>query len=159
MRQDLDAIIINIINKAFEQVKVIETAIHLLLSFREMAHRSAIQLCVSKKSFDVRNLFKKQCQSIRQEFDDFHRKPPLRMNEPRYAGAALWARALFLTVDDGWNLVKESTTKSDVDDLEGFVENLKSALYSYQSQKYNDWLGTFSDMDSASFQERLNEVS
>ena len=160
-KQDLDSIIINIINKAFEQVKVIETAVHFLLSFRRLAFRPAIQLCVAKKSVDVRMLFKKQCQFIRQEFDDLHRKPPLRMNEPQFAGAALWARALCTTVDDGWKLVKDSTivAKTEVDELEIFVQNLKSALYLYQSQRYNDWLSTFSDMDSTSFQELLNQVS
>jgi dynein heavy chain len=159
-KKDLDTMVINIINKAFEQIKVIGTAVHLLLSFRQLAFRPAIQLCVSKKSADVRMLFKKQCQSIRQEFDDFHRKPPLRMNEPRFAGAALWAKSLSATIDDGWTIVKDSTTigKSDIDELEVFVDNLKSALYSYQSQKYNDWLDTFSDMDTASFQQRLNQV-
>ena len=149
------------INKAFEQVKVVKTAVHMLLSFREIASRPAIQLCVSKKSHDVRMLFKKKCQSIRQEFDDFHRKPPLRMNEPQYAGAALWAKALYNTIDDEWSLVKSNTITPDADkdELEVFVEDLKSALYLYQSQKYNDWISTFSHMDSNSFQERLNKVS
>ncbi len=133
----------------------------MLLSFREIASRPAIQLSVSKKSFDVRMLFKRQCQAIRQEFDDFHRKPPLRMNEPRFSGAALWAKALSNTIEDGWKLVHGSTEArgSDVDELEVFVKDLKVALHSYQSQKYSDWLSTIEDIDLNSFQERLNRVS
>ena len=161
VKQDLDKMIINIINKAFDEVKVIETAVELLHNFHGFAFRPAIKVCVSKKSTDVKMLFKQQCQLIRKEFDDFHRKPPLRNNEPRFAGAALWAKALSCNVDDGWILVQNLTLvgNSDLDDIEMFVHNLKIDLYSYQSQKYRNWLETLSNMDSTSFNESLNKVS
>jgi hypothetical protein len=152
--------IINVINKTFSQVVVIDDAIQMLITFQKLAHRGQIKICVTKKANDVRTLFKNQCHSIRKEFDDFHRSPPLRVDEPQFAGAALWAQSLSKTIDHGWALVCRHAIESekDIDDLEIFVNDLKSAIHSYQCQKYDDWICTFVDLDATDFQERLNQV-
>ena len=153
--------LINIINKAFDGVQVVQTSITLLLSFHHLAVRPAIQQCVSSKAGEVKSLFKKQCQSLRQEFDDFHRNPPLRMNEPCYAGAALWANGLNCFIDDSWALLKDINImeEKDLSELSGLVNDFQFAIFSYQSQKYSTWLETFARLDTSSFQELLNQVN
>lgn len=152
--------LINIINKAFDGVQVVQSAVTLLSSFRQLAIRPAIRQCVSAKTAQVRMLFKRQCQSIRQEFDDLHRNPPLRMNEPNFAGAALWAQAMSFCIEDSWSLIKDNTMidKKDFVELSTLVDNLRNALFSYQSQKYSTWLETFAELDTSAFQELLNQV-
>lgn len=154
--------VINVINTAFDPVKVIDNAVHLLQLFRNVAHRPRIKLCLEKKLVHVRNLFMEKCQAIRQEFDDFHRAPPLRMNEPRYAGSALWAKALCTTVEKWLDSVKSVTTRTavaDGNDLDNTCNTLISALVAYQRQKYDDWLSILSIMDTTTIQDRLDQVS
>lgn len=83
------------------------------------------------------------------------------MNEPQFAGAALWANSLKSTVEEGWNLIKNCTyiREGCNDDLELLVNDLKSALHLYQSRKYNDWMMSITGIDTIKFQERLNRVS
>jgi hypothetical protein len=110
----------------------------------------------------VRNLFLEQCQAIRQEFYDLHRTPPLRINEPRYAGSALWAKALCTTVEEGWDLVNKAKTNSkipDGGDLDYTCGSLISALQAYQRQKYDTWLDMIAAIDSVAIQKRLDQVS
>ncbi len=153
--------LINIIDKALGGVQVVQIFVRLLSTFRLLAIRPAIQQCLSKKATEVRVLFKKQCQSIRKDFDDNHRNPPLRLNEPKFAGSALWAESLSCRIEEDWSLIKDDNTMGKIEfkELLTLVNDLKYALFSYQSQKYSAWLETLNGMDTESFQELLNQVS
>ena len=152
--------LVNTINRALEQIEVIDAAGHILQIVHKLAHRPTIKNCAEKKSIELRALFLQQCQKVRHEFDDFHRKPPLRVNEPSFAGAALWANALCTFIEKGWMSVCKATGPSaDYDDnLEATCVDLKSALYSYPEHNYKDWLDTLSDLDPSQLQERLDQV-
>jgi hypothetical protein len=49
---------------------------------------------VIRKTAEVFALFTRQIEQTRHEFDENRRNPPIRENEPEFAGAALWARSL-----------------------------------------------------------------
>ncbi len=152
--------LVNAINRALDQIEVIDVVGHTLQIIHNLAHRPTIKNCAEKKAVEMRALFLKQCQKVRHEFDDFHRNPPLKVDEPYFAGAALWAKSLFLFVENGWTSVCNAmgpTTVHD-DSLELTVADLKSALFSYQQQKYRDWLDTLLDLDPAELQEQLDQV-
>ena len=148
------------INGALEKIQVIDTAAYLLCTFHKIAHRPAIKHCVDKRSMKLRALFLQQCQKTRHEFDDFHRNPPSRLNEPSFAGSALWAKALCTLVENGWLSVCNATSQnSEYDDnLESTYLELITALSAYQQQKYSDWLQSLSELDTSLLQERLDQV-
>ncbi len=152
---------INAINRALEQIKVVDAAAEMLEVFRRVTHRPAIRHCIENRSVELHALFQKKCQRVRREFDDYHRKPPLRMNESGFAGSALWAKSRSKFVEKGWDAVQKVTRKvSKYDDnLEVSCSEIMSALYIYQNQKYSDWLDSIKALGSDSLQERLNVVS
>jgi len=112
--------LVNTINGALAPIQVVDAVAHLLQIFHKLAHRPAIKNCVEKKSMELRSLFLKQCHKIRHEFDDYHRKPPLRMNEPNFAGSALWAKALCAFVEKGWLSLCNATGPSSQYSLQDF---------------------------------------
>lgn len=153
---------INTIHRAFEPVKELKIAVSLLQSFRDISRRHVIRLCLVKKATDVCQMFMKDCQLIRIEFDDYHRNPPLRRDEPRYAGPALWAESLKKDIERKWSIV-ESAVKNDIP-AEVLTEaaekkmNLIDALHGYQRQKYQDWMAvTSASIDSNELRYRLDE--
>jgi hypothetical protein len=155
---------VGVINSSFESIQVIAAAAHLLQVFRKYSLRQSVWQCWNNKAIDLLGLFSGKCNTIRQEFETLHRNPPLRKNEPYYAGAALWSRALRSIIEKDWDVIEEATLfaqipKSTRDDVETSYEQLTAALRAYQKQKYTDWLSTLQDIDSIFFQERLDMVS
>jgi dynein heavy chain len=69
-------------------------------TFNRLAKREAIKRCVDKKASDIQHLFIKQTLGARGEFDFNRGNPPLRSQEPQYAGSALWAHSLAALVTD-----------------------------------------------------------
>lgn len=161
MSQDLDAMLVNAINGALEQVQVIDAAVHLLQIFHKIAHRPAINNCMEKRSMELGGLFLRQCQKIRQEFDNNHRSPPLRKNEPIQAGSALWASALCTSVEQSWNSLCNSSARSlELDDhVKSVFSELVQSLTMYQTQKYSDWIESLAALDALQLQDKLDQVS
>ena len=152
---------VGVINSSFENVRVVAAAAHLLQVFRKFSLRQAIWQCWNNKVIDLLRLFSRKCNAIRQEFETLHRNPPLRTNEPYYAGAALWSRALRSIIEKDWAIIKEATISAQVPEntnVKNSYDQLTAALLAYQKQKYTDWLSTLEDIDSKFFQERLDMV-
>ena len=62
-----------------------------------------------KKNSDLYLLFIHDVEEVRREFDENRREPPLRNDEPRWAGSALWATALAQNVEHSWSLLQAAT--------------------------------------------------
>lgn len=45
-------------------------------------------------------------EGLRHEFDENRRRPPLRPNEPPFAGSAVWAHSLARGVEEAWSHLK-----------------------------------------------------
>ncbi len=137
-----------VIDKAFAPVRDIGTAVDLLRTFRNLSCRQSIQICTDKQSGHIHTLFLHLCQSTRKEFDEFRCNPPLRMNEPKYSGSALWARSLLLTLSQSWDLLfSVSNEKMPIpSDIKEQYEQLIEALHSYQLLQFRDWLDNVSSI-------------
>lgn len=148
-------------NRALEQIKVIQAAANLLQVFRKLAHRPVIKHNTEKRYLDLRAMFQKQCTFIRREFDDCHRRPPLKINESSFAGSALWAKSRSAFIEKGIEDIRNSIGDvSNFDDsLDVICAELVAAFDAYQNQKYEDWLDTIETMNSNKLQERLDQVS
>jgi len=153
--------LVNAINGALEQVQVVDAAAHLLQIFHKIAHRPAISNCMEKRTMELGGLFLRQCQKIRQEFDNNHRSPPLRKNEPVGAGSALWASALCTSVEQSWNSLCNSSARNlELDDhVESVFSELVRSLTMYQTQKYTDWIESLAGLDASQLQDKLDQVS
>ena len=159
--KDLDLMWCNIITKAFEPIQQVEFAVNLLGTFSKLARRDMIHRCVGKKADDIRLLFAQKCNLIRQEFDDNRRSPPMRINEPQHAGAALWARSLTKTVQRLWSLIQNAACPivHHGDNAEMIFKSLVSALDAFQGQRFKDWLDTLHSMDADDLKAKLEQVS
>jgi dynein heavy chain, axonemal len=100
--KELEVMMGNVINDAFSGVTAIGTAVDLLEAFSSLAKRPAVQRAVDKKAMEVYGLFSRQLAEVKGYFEAHLAKPPLRPDEPPYAGAALWARGLLSRVDKDW---------------------------------------------------------
>lgn len=158
--KDLETMLVNTIYTVFEEIQVVETAAYLLQCVNKIAHQPAIKSCAEKKAVELRVLFVKECQKTRHEFDNFHQHPPLRINEPPYAGTALWIAALIANLKRMWIAVCDATNELQfADNVEVVYGELSEALYAFQNQKYQDWLDTLAKLDSSQLQQKLDIVS
>jgi len=142
--KDLEVMYTNVINTAFEGVTQVSAGVVLLEIFYSLAKRESIKRCVEKKTAEIYSLFIRQCQGIRHEFDDNRREPPLRPNEPQYAGTALWARSLSTMVQESWTMLqeakyvderarRENETEERSDDYYCYASSLRSSLFAQRA--------------------------
>ena len=156
--KDLEVMYTNVINTAFEGVTQVSSGVVLLEIFYSLAKRESIKRCVEKKTAEIYSLFIRQCQSIRHEFDDNRREPPLRPNEPQYAGTALWARSLSTMVQESWTMLQEAkylVYTREAEEAEEVFNKLMGVLSDFKTQHYQHWVETLESIDSAELQRRL----
>ncbi|GMH50243.1 hypothetical protein TrRE_jg3287 [Triparma retinervis] len=158
--KDLEVMYANVITTAFDGVAQVSAGVILLEIFYSLAKRLGIKRCVEKKTADIYSLFIKQCQSIRSEFDEQRKSPPLRPNEPQYAGTALWARSLSVMVQEAWAMLQGAkylvTTRESIEAEEVF-NKLMGVLNDFKSQHYQHWVETLEEIDSTELQKRLEQ--
>lgn len=77
----------------------------LIETFLLLAKRDTIKRCIERKASEVLQLFIKQVQSVRNEFEMSRQNPPLRLLEPQFAGSALWASSLAALVKESYEMV------------------------------------------------------
>jgi len=158
--KDLEVMYANVITTAFDGVTQVSAGVILLEIFYSLAKRLSIKRCVEKKTADIYSLFIKQCQSIRSEFDEQRKSPPLRPNEPQFAGTALWARSLSTMVQEAWAMLQGAkylvATREAVEAEEVF-NKLMGVLNDFKSQHYQNWVETLEEIDSTELQKRLEQ--
>ena len=76
----------NVINGAFESTSTVAEGVILTETFFRLAKREAVKRCVDKKAAEIQHLFITQVMKTRSEFDTSRLNPPLRMQEPQFAG-------------------------------------------------------------------------
>eukprot|EP00752_Nemacystus_decipiens_P009956 g8879.t1 len=101
-----DVMYTNVINTAFEGITRITDAVALLEIFYTLARRDAIKQTCLKKTAYTYMLFVRYVEGLRHEFDENRRRPPLRPNEPPFAGSAVWAHSLARGVEEAWSHLK-----------------------------------------------------
>lgn len=67
-------------------------------------------------------------EGLRHEFDENRRRPPLRPNEPPFAGSAVWAHSLARGVEEAWSHLKNlrHMAKASARTLASFAVTLDS---------------------------------
>jgi dynein heavy chain len=149
-----------VINTAFEGITQVSVGVVLLEIFYSLAKRETIKRCVEKKTAEIYALFISQCQGIRSEFDECRKAPPLRPNEPQYAGTALWARSLSTMVQEAWGMLQDAkylVPTREQEDAEHHFNKLMGTLNDFKLQHYQQWVDTLQSIDSTELQRRLEQ--
>ena len=150
----------NTIKTAFDDITQVSAGVALLEIFYSLAKRESIKRCVEKKTADIFSLFISQCQGIRTQFDEQRKAPPLRPNEPQYAGTALWARSLSTMVKEAWTMLQEAkylVKTRESEEAEDVFKKLMGVLDDFKSQHYQHWVETLDEIDSTELQRRLEQ--
>ena len=86
------------INQSFKKLRSAEGAFEMLLRFKNIRSREAINTEMMKKFTDILTQYVKEVDLIFELFNKFKNSPPLYKNHPQTTGAIAWARFLFKSI-------------------------------------------------------------
>lgn len=86
------------INQSFKKLRSAEGAFDMLVRFRNIRSREAINTEMMKKFSDILTQYARECDLVRELFEANRQAPPLYKNHPPVAGAISWSRFLFRTI-------------------------------------------------------------
>ena len=156
--KDLEVMMQNVINSAFEGITAVSSLVELLDAFSSLAKREAVKRCVQKKAAHVYAIMIREIELVRHEFDQFRLSPPLGTAAPKYSGSAVWARNLLRTVQKDWESLQEAnafTKVKEAQDAKASYEQLSAVLSDYMMKMYQDWMTHLKDVDHSQLQARL----
>ncbi|XP_037633762.1 dynein heavy chain 10, axonemal [Sebastes umbrosus] len=141
--QAIEGEAINFIDQSFKTLRSSAAAFDMLLKFRHIRSREAMNNHLMRKFNDILAQYCKELDSIKEIFEAEKNKPPLDKNEPPVAGAIRWVRSLFhrikysilpiLKVPEMLKSEQGKVAKSR------YVE-MAMQFKDYQIKKYENWL-------------------
>ncbi|XP_055020703.1 dynein axonemal heavy chain 10 [Boleophthalmus pectinirostris] len=140
--EEIEGEAIHFIDQSFKTLRSSAAAFDMLLKFKHIRTREAINSHLLRKFTDILEQYCKEVDTINEIFESSRDKPELIQTEPPVAGAIRWARSLMhriqktilpfikegqmMSCEEG-QLAKEKYTK------------LALKLKEYQAQKYENW--------------------
>ena len=149
--KDLEVMMQNLINSAFEGNIPISRSLETLEIFHHLAKREAIRRTVEKKSAEMWNLLLNDLNFVKNLLENHRKSPELLRTHPDYAGSAYWARSLLKRVQYTMKLFETSyflPVTSASGEAKALHENLVSSLEEYISKTYREW-SEFADLNAA----------
>lgn len=83
------------INQSFKKLRSAEGAFEMLLRFKNIRSREAINSEMMKKFTDILTQYTREVDMVFELFQKFKDHPPLFKNHPAVSGAIAWSRFLF----------------------------------------------------------------
>lgn len=90
--KEMEVMVINVINAAFETVTYVEQGVEILDVFMHLSAREAIRRTIDKKTVETYGLFENDLNTVKREITS--RAIVLDRMHPEYSGAAMWAKGL-----------------------------------------------------------------
>ena len=106
--KDLEVMIQNILNSAFETIRTVQEGVEILNHFIHLSSREAIRRTIDKKTVEIYNIFLDELNAVKKEFN--HHKPMIPFLHPKYAGVAVWARSLKKRIDRPFVVLKNANS-------------------------------------------------
>ena len=156
--RDLEVMMQNVIQNAFDGISTVENAMELLESFDQLSTRAAIKKAVEKKTADVFDMWREQMLSLKSYFEAHHDNPPLQPHEPEYAGSALWTRGLQAKIEHEAQLLSQCKflgASKEREEAERVYNEHHNAYEEHIRSKYTQWIQSMSHLDQDRIQERL----
>jgi dynein heavy chain len=143
--KDLEVMMQNVINTAFDGISTVVAGVELLEAFSSIATREAIKRAVERKTAELHSLFLGEINTVKRDFDANKKNPPMMSREhPRYAGSAMWAKGRLMRIQrqrlklEGQRL----PPTREAEDARAQCAQLESALEEYIRRCYGDWVQT-----------------
>ncbi|XP_066933177.1 dynein axonemal heavy chain 2-like [Clytia hemisphaerica] len=141
--KDLEVMIQNILNSAFETIKTVQEGAEILSHFVHLNSRESIRRTIDKKTVEVYNIFLEELNAVKKEFNNH--KPLIPFLHPDYAGVAVWARSLKKRIDKPHNVLKNAKALPMVglgEEIKQQYQQLAQALDEYVRKTFNEWTTT-----------------
>ena len=141
--KDLEVMFTNVINASFDAISTVAEGAVLVDTFFLLAKRETVKRCVERKASELQQMFLKQIQSVRAEFENGRQNPPLRLQEPTFAGSALWANSLGSIIKDSYdNLIKirHILLPRDYKEAKENYLQFMSVIKDFKQSRYQHWL-------------------
>ncbi|CAL8251349.1 unnamed protein product [Boreogadus saida] len=138
---DFEEEVISFIDQSFKKLRSATAAFEMLLKFKHVRSREALNKQMMKKFNDILAQYCKEVDMISRNFDVHKEKPPLK-NQPLVAGAISWVRLLYQRIKNPILCFQE------MEDLLGSEEGKKAKakylevgnrMREYELQKYERW--------------------
>eukprot|EP00795_Rhopilema_esculentum_P016694 gene16694-8141_t len=141
--KDLEVMMQNVINSAFETVTNVQHGAEILRSFVHLSSREAIRRTIDKRTVEVYHLFNEELNAVKKEFNTKKvQLPPL---HPKYAGLASWAKSLKKRIDKPMEVLEKATYLPQVglgEEIKTQYLQLAQALDEYVRKTFNEWTAT-----------------
>uniref|UniRef100_A0A3B4BIB4 Dynein heavy chain tail domain-containing protein n=1 Tax=Periophthalmus magnuspinnatus TaxID=409849 RepID=A0A3B4BIB4_9GOBI len=134
---------IHFIDQSFKKLRSSATAFDMLLKFKHLGTREAINSHLLRKFTDILAQYCKEVDTINEIFESNRDNPELILMEPPVAGAIRWARSLMHRIQKTiLPFLKERDMMScEEGQLVKKYTELALKLKEYQAQKYETWKG------------------
>ncbi|KAI9188053.1 hypothetical protein H9P43_002444 [Blastocladiella emersonii ATCC 22665] len=141
--KDLEVMLQNVIQTAFESSTTVQGRVELLEIFSYLAKRDGIKRAVERKTADVFQQFLHELNVVKVEFETHRKSPAILAAHPPYAGAALWARALLRRITVPINVIAAADYLQPTPfatEVKAMYETLSSSLEEYVSKTHQEWV-------------------
>uniref|UniRef100_H2ZI79 Dynein axonemal heavy chain 2 n=1 Tax=Ciona savignyi TaxID=51511 RepID=H2ZI79_CIOSA len=141
--KDLEVMMQNLITSAFETVKTVEEGVMLLNVFQHLSAREAIKRTIDKRTVEVYSMFNDELNCVKKELSS--KASNLMAHQPKYAGAAHWARALKRRIDRPMEVLKEAVYLPEIGlgmETRTAYQQLATALDEFVRKTFNEWTTT-----------------
>ncbi|KAL0979348.1 hypothetical protein UPYG_G00183960 [Umbra pygmaea] len=140
--QAIEAEAINFINQSFKTLRSASAAFDMLLKFKHIRSREAINNELMKRFNDILAQYCKEVDIINEIFVRCMDNPPLNKNQPPVAGAIYWERSLFHRIKH--TIIRFQEVTDLLESEPGKATKTKylevaSRMKEYEQQKYECW--------------------
>jgi dynein heavy chain, axonemal len=156
--KDLEVMFLNVLQGAVSNCGSISMKLDRLECFREISLRDTIIQAIDKHTRDLIVAHGNELLSVQKEFDRNRRDPPISFNDPKYAGAAIWARCFKRRVQremdnlaQYWPIIKIR----EYSDARILSEALINALGDYITKMNGDWMLIAENVSSGALELRI----
>ena len=141
--KDLEVMMANVMGSAFECITSVSSGVELLEHFHTLAVRPAMKTALDRKVIELFLLFANEVKAVKSEFDRHKKDPPLLAGQPRYAGAALWAKSMLAQVEgEYFSILNASYLCSGVqlEEAKRLFNAFEQLVESYVRQQHSEWV-------------------
>ncbi|KAL6114194.1 dnah10 [Pungitius sinensis] len=141
--QDIEEEAINFVDQSFKTLRSSAAALEMLLKFKNIKSREAINNHLKRKFNDILVQYCKEVDSINEIFETKKDNPPLNRNEPPVAGAVRWAHSLFHRIKNTilpFLKVPEMLESQQCQAAKEKYMEMSMKIRDYKKKKYESWL-------------------
>ncbi|ELU10552.1 hypothetical protein CAPTEDRAFT_221643 [Capitella teleta] len=126
------------IDESFKSLRSAEGAFDMLLNFKHIRSREAINSQMMMKFNDILLQYGKEVDVMDSLFKDFREDPPLFKNQPPVAGSIFWEKSLFLRIKH--TIIRFQTLEEMMQTEQGKASRAKYLSVAKQMKAYEDSL-------------------